>query len=125
MTLSSSITMSTARPDRLSELKTQLKIELERSILLEESDRTYWLLSLPNLNLTAVQNLLEILRSKNQQVDQYIDKALSADQKQEHLTKLRADISRIKQGAFKIEEKSESGQQNQQQEDLLKELDNL
>ena len=117
--------MPSPRPDRLSELKTQLQIELERSVLLEESDRTYWLLALPNLPLTAVQNLLEILRTKNQQVDQYIDKALSADEHQEHLAKLRADIARIKQGAFKIEEKSQSGQQTQQQEDLLKELDQL
>lgn len=118
-------TPSSSQSDHLIELQKQLKIELEQSILLEESERNYWLLALPTLKITAIQGLLDILRASNSQVDQYIEKALSADQKEEHLKNLRADIARIKQHAFQLEEQSEAGIQSAEQENLLRKLDDL
>jgi hypothetical protein len=107
----------------LEKLKLQLKTELERSILLEPEDRNFWLENLATLPLNTVQNLLNILHPKNELVDSYIDAALSQDVNQEHLKALQNKIKKIKQEAFKIEEKSETKSEQQTGEDLLGKLD--
>lgn len=108
--------------NRLEELKLQLKAELERSILLDPPDRSFWLISLPTLSITTVQNLLDALRPKNQLVDSYIDAALSQDKNQEHLRDLQNQIKKIKQNAFKIEEKSAVKSEQKTEEELLGKL---
>lgn len=111
--------------DRLEELKMQLKSELEKSMLIDEPDRDFWLDSLPNLPIVTVQNLLEALRPKNQLVTEYINAALGQDENQEHLTALKNKIKSIKQNAFKVEEKSVSKSEEKTGEDLLEKLDQV
>jgi hypothetical protein len=109
----------------LDPLRQKLKEELEKSLLLEKEDRHYWLENLPNLPLPIVENLLKSLVPKNDQVNNYINAALAQDQNQEHLKALKLKTKQIIQGAFKLEEKSESGTEQQSSEELLQKLQDL
>ncbi len=109
--------------DRLLELRTQLKTELEKSFIIDQADKDFWLSNLDQLPLPTIQNLLDKIAPKNALVDNYIDTALSQDQNQEHVKALKADLNRIKQHAFQLEEGSQSGEKQAQEEELLKKLD--
>lgn len=111
--------------NRLEELQLQLKTEIEHSILLEPADRQFWLENLPSLPLPILQNVLDSLKSKNQQVDTYINLALAQDQNQEHLKSLKAEVKKIKQNTFKIEEKAETPAQQKTAEKLLDSLNQI
>lgn len=111
--------------DRLSELRTQLKTELEKSFIIDQEDKDFWLSNLDQLPAPTIQNLLDKITPKNALVDSYIDTALAQDQNQEHLKSLKADLNRIKQHAFQLEEGSQSGEKQAQEEELLKKLDEV
>lgn len=103
-------------------LREQLKNELERSILVEPTDRDFWLANLKAIPLQSVKNLLNILVNRNVQVDAFVETALAQDKNQEHLTALRKKITDIKKSAYKLEEKGESKSEKKQEEDLLRQL---
>jgi hypothetical protein len=109
--------------NRLEELKMQLKNELERSILVDQEDRDFWLAQLPTLNLVTVQHLLDTLTPSNAIVDSYVDTALAQDENQEHLIALKAKFANIKKEALRIEEKSQNKGESAEEEKLLEELD--
>lgn len=109
--------------DRLSELRAQLKTELEKSFIIEQQDKDFWLANLDQLPVTTIQNLLDKITPKNALVDNYIDTALAQDQDQEHVKALKTELNRIKQHAFQLEEGSQSGEKQAQEEELLKKLD--
>lgn len=112
-------------PDRLEELKIQLRKELERSIIIEPADRQFWLSNLDTLPLPTIQNLLKILRPKNDAVESMMETALAQDKNEEHLKALRTEVARIKQNAFQLEEKSEHQTEEKAEEELLKQLDDV
>lgn len=106
-------------------LRDQLKTELERSVLVEPTDREYWLSELDNLPMPIVNNLLKILTPRNAQIDSYVETALSQDQNQEHLKALRQQVATIKKQAYKLEEKGVSRGEAGEEEELLQQLEDL
>lgn len=114
-----------SRPDEENKLRTQLKLELERSILVEPADRDFWLANLADMPLPVVKNLLNILVTKNAQIDSYIETALSQDTSQEHLKALRSQVAAIKKQAYKLEEKGVSRGEEGEEEKLLQQLEDL
>lgn len=109
----------------LAELRQQLQDELQKTLLLEDEDRAYWLENLTSLPQPIIENLLTSLLPKNQLVDSYIQIALSQDKNQEHLKALKSQVRQIKQQAYNIEEKSQTPTQQKSEEDLLKQLDKI
>jgi len=109
--------------NRTDELKLQVKRELERSILITPEDREFWLSNLETLPIHTLQNLIKILKPKNDATDEMIETALSQDKAEEHLNALRADVARIKQHARGLEEKSGKKSEEKEEEELLKQLD--
>ncbi len=111
--------------DNKIDLQNQVKKELEESLIIEDSERQFWLQNLLVLPEQTLKDLLQILKPKNEAINEMIETALSQDQNQEHLKALRQDISKIKAEAFKIEEKGASSQEETVQAKLLEELENL
>lgn len=109
----------------LENLRNQVKQEFESSLIIDELERKFWLDNLNQLPQPTLENLLKILKPKNEAVNKMIETALSQDQNQEHLTKIKQEFANIKKEAFKIEEKGESSQEKTVQAKLLEELENL
>lgn len=111
--------------NHLDQLRSELKNELENSILVDAEDRDFWLAQLPELPESTLQHVLDAIAPANQQVNAYIDAALAQDQNQEHLIALKAKFDQIKKTALKLEEKSSGKADVSQTEDLLKKLDKI
>lgn len=109
----------------LEQLKLELKAELESSLLLDETDREFWLANLADLPITTVQKLLAALQPKNRLVNSYIEAALEKDTNGNHLRDLQNQIKKIKRDAFKIEEKSDTSTEQKMEEVLLSKLDDV
>ena len=107
----------------LDPLRQKLQQELERSLLLEEEDRAYWLENLAALPIQVVENLLKTLTPKNQLVNTYINAALAQDKDQEHLKELKAKVKRIIQQAYQVEETADTKSEQKNEADLLQQLD--
>lgn len=103
----------------------QLESELKRSMLISEEDRLFWLQELPTLPTASVENLLKILKPKNQQVDEYLDAGLQSDQTQSYLMAIKAEVIKTKKQARQAEEKSQSTTEEQSSEDLMQQLDQI
>lgn len=111
--------------DRLTELKKQLLKEIERSILIEDEDKKYWLEQVETLPIDSIERLLGYIKPKNDKVDEYIDTALAQDKNQEHLKQLKRDVAQIKKTYFKAEEGGQKQQEEEKGEELLKQLEDL
>jgi len=109
----------------LDPLRQKLQEELQRSILLEDAEKAYWLSQLPELPRLSIENLLKTLIPKNQVADMYIQTALSQDKQQEHLKSLQPKVKKIIQQAYQVEEKTEVKTAEKTEEDLLGQLDDL
>ena len=88
------------------QLREKLRAELEKSILLDESDRDYWLKALPDLPEESVRAVLKDISGADKQVDKYLMAALEADPK--IISKLKSKTNIIKKTAFEIDRKAES-----------------
>jgi hypothetical protein len=109
----------------LDPLRQKLKDELQRTILLEEPDRAYWLENLLTIPLPIVENILKTIVPKNQIVDAYVETAMASQTPEQLLQSLKLQVQQIKQQAYRIEEKSESKTEQKTGEDILGQLNNL
>lgn len=104
------------------ELKFVLKEELKNCLLLSDQDKDFWLNNLENLPYGTLWNVFQLIHGKNQFVDKYINIALQQDQNGNYLKILKAEVSKIKNETFQLEDKTESQQTEMQ---LEQELNNL
>ena len=101
-------------------LKEKLRGELEKSILLDESDRKYWLKALPDLPEESVRAVLKDISGADKQIDKYLMAALENDPK--IISKLKSKTNRIKEKAYEIDQKSESKNAEANLADKLKQI---
>lgn len=113
------------KTDRITELKEQLRKEIEKSILIEDKEKTFWLEQIDVLPIESIERLLGYIKPKNDQVDEYIDTALAQDKNQEHLKQLKQDVAKIKKTYFKSAEGGQQKQEEEKGEELLKQLEDL
>ena len=109
----------------LEELKKILREEIERSILIEDAEKKYWLDQLETLPLESVKRLINMIKPRNEKVDGLVELALSQDKNQEHLKKLKQEFAKIKKGYLQLEEGAEHEEEEEKGEKLLKQLDDL
>ena len=99
-----------------------LRDEMSRCILLSEEDKKFWIDHAAALPSALLDKVITVVESKNKQVDTYLEATLEDDPDHKYLSELKADIKRIKEKAFSMEE----GEEKESAEDTLKkQLENL
>lgn len=78
--------------------------EVERSFLLEEDEKKYWIAQAEKMNPVLLRLVHEKVRSKNELVDKYILAAVKDNPAL--LEELKQSINKIKKDALMIEEKA-------------------
>ena len=101
-----------------SKLSGKLSKEIQRSILLSDKEKKYWLGLVPTMPNVMANIVFKIIRKKNALTDRYIETAMAGEPKINHLIELKAKIEKIKKRAFKMDEQAGQGKA----EDILKEL---
>jgi len=104
------------------QIREELKKELEKCLLIEKTERDFWLKNLPTLPFNTALNVLKSLEAKNNQFEEYVMTVLANDPDQKYLKQLKADIKKIKQNAFKLEEGEEA---KVAESKLLEDLDKI
>lgn len=100
---------------------TRFKTEVQRSLLLEEADKVYWLENAEKLPVSLVEAFFDLIKAKNELIDVYIQKAI--EEKPELVAEFKNKITKLKKDLLKLEEKESS---NQSAEAILEqELKNL
>lgn len=84
--------------------------ELERSLLLEETEKDYWRNRAATMPLQILQNTCTLIKKKNQIVDKYISAALDEDPSGNYQKGLQELINKIKTDTYSIEQKSEQAE---------------
>jgi hypothetical protein len=101
-------------------LKVRLREELEKSILLDEADREYWLNAIRKLPEESVPAVLKDILESNNMVEKYLLAALEADPK--IIDKLKSKTRQIQNKAFEIDQTAESQNAENDLDDQLKQI---
>lgn len=86
----------------------KLKTEIEKSILLDETEKQYWLDILDKLPDVILEGMYKTIKAKNDLMQTYISTALKNDPDHEYLNQLKTKIKKIKNTALQISEKEQS-----------------
>jgi len=100
-----------------STLLNKLKTEIQRSLLLKEEDKKFWLKQGDSLPPEVIRQVYDIIRPGNARMRRYILAAIKNDPSL--LTMLKEKINQIKKNALKAAEKE---QQPDAEETLEREL---
>ena len=87
---------------------TQFRSELQKSLLLEEVDKQYWLENCEKLPVAFLKSVYRLIRGKNKMMEKYIHTALENDTDHVHLADLKAKIKKLKLQSMEIDEKIQS-----------------
>ncbi len=99
----------------------QFKAEVQRSLLLEDSDKQYWTTNTATLPESLINYFYNLIKAKNKLIDSYIQKAI--EQKPELVAEFKNKITKLKKDLLKLEEKESSTRSAE--EILEQELKNL
>lgn len=116
------MTDQTKQPASKTNSKKQFNQELQKSLLLDDTVKQYWLANADNLPEELLQNLYGVVKTKNDKIDEYIRVALANDPDHQILNELRTTIAKIKKDALGLEEKSQSIDPEAELEAQLKNL---
>ena len=100
----------------------KLREEMESCMLLSEEDKKFWLDHAPVLPDVVLDNVIKIVKEKNNKVDEYVDAALEEDKDHLYLAELKAKIKKIKSETFELEEKGAKGALEEKLKKQLEEL---
>lgn len=93
-------------------LQKRFKVEIDRSFLLSEEDKDYWLKQAPNLPVEILGKVFKAVKTKNAVMEKYIKVAMISDPSL--VEQLRNTIKKVKRNTLKAAEKEE-----QNPEDVL------
>lgn len=96
--------------------------EVQKSLLLEDEDKKYWLENAQNLLPEVLESVYNVVKNKNDLMDSYINAALADDPDHEILRELKLKIKTIESGSQKI---AEEEQQLNAEEMLVEEIAKL
>ena len=96
--------------------------ELQKSLLLDEEIKQFWINKADSLPKELLHNLIGVVKSKNDKIDEYIRAALANDPDHEILNELKSTIGKVKKEALGLEEKSQEINPEKQMEEQLKNL---
>ncbi len=100
----------------------EVKDGMEKSLIISPEDKSYWLPRLDDLPVPVLENILRMVKSKNDIIDGYISDALSGDTDGKYMAGLKAKVREIKQKAFNLQEKSENKAEEKKMEKMLKNI---
>lgn len=100
----------------------QFFAEVETSLLLSDDDKIYWQKNARHLPLAFLKNMYAMLKSKNELVSIYLDKAL--EKNPDIVVKLKNKVKTMKKEILNLKEKSEKDD-NQLEKLLASELKKL
>ncbi len=89
-----------------SDFLAQFKSEVQKSLLLEEADKQYWLENAEKLPVSLIKAFFEELKKKNNVMNSYIQAAVDADPSL--ISELKNQLRSIQSHILKLKEKSES-----------------
>jgi hypothetical protein len=102
------------------QLKSELRTELEKCVILPREEKEYWLSMLEKLPLQSIRNVLKIVKEKNEIVEKGLQAA--ADTEQKSLAELKSMIKKVKEGAFELEHKAEGKSAEEELDTMLKQV---
>lgn len=92
--------------------------ELQRSHLLDDGVRDYWIYNTDQLPEPLLKNLYQVVKSKNDKVEQCIRVALDNDPDHQFLKELKEKVKEIKKGSLALEEAQTSDAEGLLEEQL-------
>jgi undecaprenyl pyrophosphate synthase len=96
--------------------------EFERSLLLDDGVKKYWIQNADQLPEPLLQNLYQVVKAKNDKVDEYIRAALADDPDHKILQELKTTVSKIKKETRELEEKSQAVNPEELLEEQIKNI---
>ncbi len=104
------------------EFKKQFSVEVQRSLLLSDEDKQYWLGNIDKFPQTLLDYFFKIISEKNRLVDRCIDRALQDDPA--IVPELKEKVRKMKKDILSLEENEESRPEDVEKS-LEEQLNNL
>ncbi len=98
----------------------QFKAEVQRSLLLEDSDKQYWTTNTDKLPIAFLKSIYRLIRGKNKLMEKYIHEALKKDPDNLYLTNFQNKIKKLQLQTKEIDDQAN----NEDAETILKQMEN-
>ena len=99
-----------------------LKLLIQKSILLDESDGEYWLSKLPSMPDEILDKVIAAVEKRNALAESYIKQALKDDEKGTTVEEMKELVSSTRNTAVSMEEKYQGGKA---EEEIIKQMDGI
>jgi len=108
-------------PDR-KQKEEKLKLLIQKSILLDDSDGEYWMSKLPSMPDEILDKVIAAVEKRNALAESYIKQALRDDKKGSTVEEMKELVNTTRNTAVSIEEKYQKGKA---EEEILKQMDGI